>query len=108
MAVSDGAFSDAHQALLPPLTGEETEVTFEPGEPAFGLYMAGPKFTSFTDPARPNQAKIDHTARVFPVKAFQGPDHDKCVVGGFRGGFQRRLPSPRCDGGERDLDGVKR
>lgn len=83
MAESDGAFPDAHQALLPPLAGEETEVAFEPGQQAFGLYMAGPKFTSFTDPARPTQAKIDHTARVYPVKSFQGRTMTNAWLVGF-------------------------
>ena len=72
LAKSTGGYPDAHQALLPPLKGESKSIEFEPGDAAFGFYMKGHHYTSFTDPERPTKAAIDHTARIFPISSFQG------------------------------------
>ena len=67
-----GAFPDAHQALLPLMEGDAGSIEFQPGVEPFGFYMAGHKYTSFTDPERPSKAEVPRAARVYPVKLFQG------------------------------------
>lgn len=64
--------ADAHQCLLPPWETGEPTVSFEPGAEVFAFYLKAHHYVSFTDPELPTEAKIPHTARVFPVTKFQG------------------------------------
>jgi hypothetical protein len=62
---------DAHQCLMPPWR-EPDNLEFNPGAEPFAFYFKAHQYTSFTDPELPTEAKIDHTARVYPVTNFQG------------------------------------
>ena len=74
--------ADAHQCLMPPWAKE-------PGEPEggyqgeFGFFLKAHHYTSFTDPKLPTEAKIPHTARVFPVTNFQGRELKNAWLLGF-------------------------
>lgn len=62
---------DAHQRLFASFeNGESVEI--EAPEKPFTIYMKGHQYTSFTDSARDGGAKIPNTARVYPVRHFQG------------------------------------
>ena len=54
----------------------------EAGE-AFALFLKAHHYTSFTDPELPTDAKIAHTARVFPVTNFQGKEMKDAWLVGF-------------------------
>lgn len=75
--------ADAHQCLHPPLEGGSMTVEFEAPEVGFALYMKARQYTSFTDPAQPSEAKIPHTARVFPVTHFGGQPIANAYLVGF-------------------------
>ena len=77
------AVPDAHQSLFPPLEGEGESVEFDPQDGAFAVYLKAQNYTSFTDPALPTEAKIPHTARVFPVVLFQGRELKNAYLLGF-------------------------
>lgn len=72
LAKSTPACPDAHQSLLPPWESGPQTLEVDPVDKPLGFFMEGHHFTSFTDPARPSEAKIPHTARVYPVSSFQG------------------------------------
>ena len=72
LAACSGDFPDAHQALLPPLEQDVARIEFAPGNAPFGFYMEGHAHVSFTDPSRPSKATIPRTARVYPIRSFQG------------------------------------
>lgn len=63
---------DAHQTLLPPWEGGKAAIEIVPPDEPFGFYMEGHHYTSFTDRERPSKASIAHTARIYPVRFFQG------------------------------------
>ncbi|QJE95020.1 family 16 glycoside hydrolase [Luteolibacter luteus] len=77
------AIADAHQRLMPPLDGGKSFVEFDPAPEAFAIYMKAHQYTSFTDPKLPTEAKIPHTARVFPVTNFQGREMKNAWLVGF-------------------------
>lgn len=77
------AIADAHQRLMPPLEGGSSSVEFDPAPEAFALYMKAHQYTSFTDPKLPTEAKIPHTARIFPVTNFQGRELKNAWLVGF-------------------------
>ena len=74
--------ADAHQCLLPPW---ETDgpLFFAPAAEAFAFYLKAHHYVSFTDPKLPTEAKIPHTARVFPVTKFQGRMMENAYLIGF-------------------------
>lgn len=81
LADSTPTCPDAHQRLLPSWESGTRSIEIEPGDKPFGFYMEGHHFTSFTDPARASEAKIPHTARIYPVSSFQGkPMKDTWLV----------------------------
>lgn len=80
---SSEAIPDAHQTLFPPLVGGEASVEFDAPAKPFAFYMKGHKFDSFTDPSIPTKAEIPHTARVYPVKNFQGRKMESAWLVGF-------------------------
>lgn len=75
--------ADAHQSVLPPLSGEEPSVSFDAPEQGFAVYLHAHQYVSFTDPELPTEAKIAHTARVFPVTHFQGKAMENSWLIGF-------------------------
>lgn len=84
MGKSTGRFQDAHQALHPPLAGEAAVMEFHVGDRPFGIYMKGHFYTSFTDPEREAKGKlVKHTARIYPVKSFQGVEMQHTWLVGF-------------------------
>lgn len=74
--------ADAHQCLMPPWQ-RGTDLEFTPGEEPFAFYFKAHHYTSFTDPELPTEAKIDHTARVYPVTQFQGREMKDAWLVGF-------------------------
>ncbi len=77
------AAADAHQSLLPPLEGASTSLEFEPAAESFAFYYAAHQYVSFTDRLLPTEAKIPHTARVYPVARFQGRKMKDAWLVGF-------------------------
>ena len=77
---STEAQPDAHQAILPP----STEVKIPAQLPqAFGLYLDGHHFVSYTEPGKSEKAKIKHTARIFQAKTLQGKRLKNAYIVGF-------------------------
>lgn len=74
--------ADAHQSLMPPWA-EGAEGTLPEVPEAFGFYFKAHHYTSFTDPEIPTEAKIKHTARVYPVTNFQGRAMKNAWLVGF-------------------------
>lgn len=72
---------DAHQSLFPPV--EDDVVSFDPGDSDFAFYLKAHQYTSFTDPALPTEARIAHTARVYPVTRMLGRKMDRAYLVGF-------------------------
>lgn len=77
-----GGQPDAHQSLFPPVENEVD--SFDPGDSDFAFYLKAHQYTSFTDPALPTEAKIAHTARVYPVTRMLG----RKMGGAFLVGFE--------------------
>ena len=72
LADTTPARPDAHQTLRPPTqSGKRTIEVLEPS-PRFGLFLQAHKYTSLTFPGLSEGASIRHTARVYPVKMFEG------------------------------------
>lgn len=69
---SSDQIPDAHQSLMPPMADGGAALEFAAPAGKFGFYMKGRHFVSFTDPERPSDAEITHTARVYPVSTFKG------------------------------------
>ncbi|MEM9079407.1 MAG: hypothetical protein AAGC74_01805 [Verrucomicrobiota bacterium] len=63
---------DAHQRILPPVSGGQRTVTVKEVPERFGLYLEAHRYTSLTIPGASKGATIEHTARVFPVKKLMG------------------------------------
>ena len=74
---------DAHQTLLPPLGDGQSIVTVVEPPEEFGLFLKAHKYTSLTFPGQSEGAKIEHTARIYPVKSFQGRTVKDAYVVGF-------------------------
>ena len=74
---------DAHQTLRPPLSDGQSVVTLAEPPEQFGLFLKAHKYTSLTFPGRSEGAKIEHTARIYPVKSFQGKAVKDAYVVGF-------------------------
>ncbi len=73
---------DAHQCLMPPWQ-KRPDLEFSIGDEPFAFYLKAHHYTSFTDPALPTEAKIEHTARVYPVTNFQGREMTNAWLVGF-------------------------
>ena len=74
---------DAHQSVRPPLSdGKSVVIVTKPPE-QFGLFLDAHKYTSLTFPGKSKGAKIKHTARIYPVKAFQGKAVKDAYIVGF-------------------------
>ncbi|GAA5132069.1 DUF1080 domain-containing protein [Luteolibacter yonseiensis] len=80
---SSAEIPDAHQTLFPPLVGGAGSVEFDAPSKPFAFYMKGHKFDSFSDPAIPTKAEIPHTARVYPVRNYQGRKMENAWLVGF-------------------------
>ncbi|WP_193211295.1 family 16 glycoside hydrolase [Luteolibacter marinus] len=74
---------DAHQCLLPPLQDGKATAGFEAPEEGFAFYLDAHQYTSFTDPGLPTEAKIAHTARVYPVTCLGGRTLENAYLIGF-------------------------
>lgn len=74
---------DAHQTLRPPLSDGQSMVTLAEPPERFGLFLKAHKYTSLTFPGRSEGATIEHTARIYPVKTFQGKAVKDAYVVGF-------------------------
>lgn len=74
---------DAHQTVSPPLSDGQSMVTLAEPPEQFGLFLKAHKYTSLTFPGRSQGAKIEHTARIYPVKNFQGKVVKNAYVVGF-------------------------
>ncbi|MGJ8725292.1 MAG: hypothetical protein ACSHYB_12100 [Roseibacillus sp.] len=74
---------DAHQTLRPPLSGGQAVVTLAEPPKRFGLFLKAHRYTSLTFPGRSEGATIEHTARIYPVKMFQGKAVKDAYVVGF-------------------------
>lgn len=83
LADSGSAFPDAHQCLFPPLVSTSASVEVTAPEKPFSFFMKGHKYLSCTDRQRPTTATIAHTARTYPVHAFQGKRLENAWVVGF-------------------------
>lgn len=69
---------DAHQSLMPPFSTADTAP-----EGTFGLYLAGPHYTSATNVGYDQKAKVTHTARVWPVGSLQNTRVENAYLVGF-------------------------
>ena len=74
---------DAHQSVRPPLSDRKSVVTIAKPPEEFGLFLKAHKYTSLTFPGRSKGAKIKHTARIYPVKSFQGKAVKDAYIVGF-------------------------
>ena len=74
---------DAHQTLRPPLVEKKTTVTLAKPPERFGLFLKGAKYTSLTFPGQSEGAPIEHTARIYSVKMFQGKPVENAYVVAF-------------------------
>ena len=74
---------DAHQSMSPPLhDGKSVVVVTKPPE-QFGLFLKAHKYTSLTFPGKSEGSKIKYTARIYPVKSFQGKAVKDAYIVGF-------------------------
>lgn len=73
--------ADAHQSLFPPVVDDVR--SFDPGDADFAFYMKAHQYTSFTDPALPTEAKIAHTARIYPATRLLGRNLEHAYLVGF-------------------------
>ena len=80
---SGSQLPDAHQCLTPPFADGSASIEIEPPAGKFGFYMQGHHYISFTDPKRPTTAQIPHTARIYPVRHFQGKALENAWLVGF-------------------------
>ena len=83
LAVTTSERPDAHQAIRPPLAGEQGTVVVADAPARFGLFLKAHKYTSLTFPGRSEGATIKHTARIYPVKMFEGRALENAYVVGF-------------------------
>lgn len=74
---------DAHQCLFPEIEGVGGTLEKPAPDLPFAFYMEGHKYVSFTDASLKSAAPIPHTARVFPVKTFQGRAMESAYLIGF-------------------------
>lgn len=77
-----GTVADAHQCLMPPWADTPQALPARDAE-AFAFFLKAHHYTSFTDPKLPTEAKIAHTARVYPVTNFQGRELKNAWLLGF-------------------------
>lgn len=80
---SDDSRPDNHQCLFPGMNGGIYAIEKEAPKEPFAFYMKGHMYVSFTDIALASKAPIKHTARVYPVKKFQGRDLENSYLVGF-------------------------
>lgn len=83
LAASTERRPDAHQTLRPPTTGGEQVVFVKEPPQRFGLFLKAHQYTSLTFPGRATGAPIEHTARIYLVKAYQGQAIANAYVVGF-------------------------
>lgn len=75
---------DAHQSILPPASQDGTfEIAAADLPEHFGLYLAGPHYTSATTQGFDDKAKVPHTARIWSVNAMQNVKLNDAYVVGF-------------------------
>ncbi len=74
---------DNHQCLFPGINGGAHAIEKEAPKEPFAFYMTGHMYVSFTDPALNAGAPIKHTARVYPVKKYQGRELENAYLIGF-------------------------
>ncbi len=73
---------DAHQRLFASFENSESVEIEAPDKP-FTIYMKGHAYTSFTDSARDGGSEIPNTARVYPVRHFQGQKRENSFLVAF-------------------------
>lgn len=74
---------DSHQAIRPPLASGQPAVTLADPPQRFGLFLKAHQYTSLTLPGRATRAPIKHTARIYPVRQFEGKILQNAYVVGF-------------------------
>jgi len=71
---------DAHQCLMPPASAIKMPASL----PAhFGLYLEGPHYVSRTEAGQSEMAKIENTARIYPVTSLLGRRLKNAYLVGF-------------------------
>lgn len=80
---SDDTRPDSHQCLFPAMNGGEMFMEKEAPKEPFAFYMKGHIYVSFTDSSLQKNTPIKHTARVYPVKKFQGREMENAYLVGF-------------------------
>ncbi len=83
LADSSSDRPDAHQCLFPPLENGESSVMLTATDQPFSLFFEGHKQLSCTDPNVPTNAKIKHTARIYPISHYQGKPIPNSYIVGF-------------------------
>lgn len=83
LAATTNARPDAHQSLRPPLDGDQSSITVAEPPKRFGLFLKAHRYTSLTFPGRSEGASIKHTARIYPVKQFEGRAVKNAYLVGF-------------------------
>lgn len=73
---------DAHQGLWPPTVGGEAVIRLAAPEKPFAFF-AKPGARLCTDPGAATEAKVKHTARVWPISFFQGRVVENAYLVGF-------------------------
>ncbi len=80
---SDTSRPDNHQSLFPETDGGKAFLEKEAPAGTFAFFMKGHMYVSFTDPSLDTDAPVTHTARVYPVKRFQGREMENAYLVGF-------------------------
>lgn len=80
---SDETRPDSHQCLFPRMGDGVTVMEKEAPKEAFAFYMKGHIYVSYTDSSMQKNVPIKHSARMYPVKKFQGRDIENAYLIGF-------------------------
>jgi hypothetical protein len=80
---SDESRPDNHQCLFPGINGGKSAIEMKAPDGSFAFYMQGHLYVSFSDTSLETAAQIKNTARVYPVKTFQGREMQDSYIVGF-------------------------